>query len=186
MSISNEKLKSGQNVRIETTFLAIPAAIAEDRELSGSAKVLFGCIFSLSMTAKGCYATNKGLAKRCGISTKQLKRLIVDLEARGLIRRRLSGEGNVRSLIEMTWAVRPRRSMDYQEYLDSPAWRERAEAEKDRAGQRCRVCNAGRDAVSLDTHHRTYERIGHEVEGDLIVLCRDCHRIFHEHGKLAR
>ena len=51
-------------------------------------------------------------------------------------------------------------------------------------GVRCQVCNT--DKSILDTHHRTYERLGRELDGDLIVLCRDCHRIFHENGKLAR
>jgi hypothetical protein len=77
-------------------------------------------------------------------------------------------------------------TLTYQEYLASPAWKEKAEAEKERAGQRCQVCNMPRSKTILDTHHRTYERLGHEEPGDLIVLCRDCHQLFHENGRLAR
>jgi 5-methylcytosine-specific restriction endonuclease McrA len=38
------------------------------------------------------------------------------------------------------------------------------------------VCNA---TTSLDVHHRTYERFGHEDVDDLTVLCRTCHDLFH-------
>jgi hypothetical protein len=76
--------------------------------------------------------------------------------------------------------------VNYGEYIVSPEWREKAEAAKEAAGQRCQVCNVSRDRSTLDTHHRTYERLGHEEPGDLVVLCRDCHRLFHENGRLAR
>jgi hypothetical protein len=74
----------------------------------------------------------------------------------------------------------------YNEYLASPQWRLKADAAKERAGQRCQVCNARREETTLDAHHRTYERIGNEEDTDLIVLCRGCHSLFHGNGKLAR
>jgi 5-methylcytosine-specific restriction endonuclease McrA len=76
--------------------------------------------------------------------------------------------------------------LPYGDYLHSPGWRARVEAAIDRAGGRCQVCNADRWLARLDVHHRTYERLGREEPGDLTVLCRDCHRLFHERGKLAR
>jgi len=39
-------------------------------------------------------------------------------------------------------------------------------------GYRCEWC----DAPATDVHHRTYERLGHELPIDLQVLCRECHR----------
>jgi hypothetical protein len=45
------------------------------------------------------------------------------------------------------------------------------------------VCNASR--VQLKAHHRTYERRGSESSKDLVVLCADCHDLFHRQGKLA-
>jgi len=33
---------------------------------------------------------------------------------------------------------------------------------------------------ALDVHHKTYERIGAEKPGDLVVLCRACHGQEHE------
>ncbi len=76
------------------------------------------------------------------------------------------------------------RDMTYQEYLQSDEWKYRADRAKKCAGHRCQVCNS--TEKSLDTHHRTYDRLGCEQDEDLIVLCRNCHTLFHENGKLAR
>jgi hypothetical protein len=72
---------------------------------------------------------------------------------------------------------------DYRSYIDSDAWKQRSREAKIAANFRCQVCNS---QGVLDTHHRTYERLGRETTSDLIVLCRACHDIFHESGKLAR
>jgi hypothetical protein len=66
-----------------------------------------------------------------------------------------------------------------EEYLRSPHWRQTRLAALGRAGNRCQVCNG---AKQLDVHHRTYERIGKEADGDLTVLCRECHALFHDAG----
>lgn len=49
----------------------------------------------------------------------------------------------------------------YRQYLQSPEWRERAEATKARFGRRCALCNGTGD---LEAHHRTYDRVGQEHE----------------------
>jgi 5-methylcytosine-specific restriction endonuclease McrA len=66
--------------------------------------------------------------------------------------------------------------IDYATYLKTPEWRHRARAAKQRAGNRCALCNSDRP---LEAHHRTYERIGNERQDDLIVLCSPCHRRHH-------
>jgi hypothetical protein len=71
----------------------------------------------------------------------------------------------------------------YQEYLASDQWKDKRAAARRRAGYACQICNSR--MPPLDAHHRTYERIGNERDGDLIVLCRPCHRIFHDNGRLA-
>ena len=76
------------------------------------------------------------------------------------------------------------RSMPYQEYLQTPEWRGRRMRKLDQADHRCQFCN--RHQISLNVHHRTYENLGEELDGDLIVLCRDCHRTFHEHRPIGR
>jgi 5-methylcytosine-specific restriction endonuclease McrA len=64
----------------------------------------------------------------------------------------------------------------YLEYLQSPEWRARAEAAKARFGYRCGLCNVN---GPLETHHRTYERVGNELPEDLVPLCADCHGAYH-------
>ncbi len=62
----------------------------------------------------------------------------------------------------------------YRTYMRSDAWRDRRRAELRAAGRRCRWCGrSGR----LEVHHRTYRHLGAERPGDLVVLCRRCHRI---------
>ncbi len=75
------------------------------------------------------------------------------------------------------------RRPDYAIYLQSPLWKERARLARERAGQKCQICN-GRGP--LEVHHRTYERLGHELPEDLTVLCRSCHSTFHQNQKIAR
>ncbi len=65
---------------------------------------------------------------------------------------------------------------DYNDYLQSEGWQRVRGAALRRAEYRCQVCNA---FGWLDVHHRTYERVGREELGDLVVLCRKCHALFH-------
>lgn len=70
---------------------------------------------------------------------------------------------------------RPRRSSSTA-YIASTAWRKRRALAIEAAGGRCQVCNS---PDNLDAHHRTYARFGHELPGDLTVLCSTCHQLFH-------
>ncbi len=68
------------------------------------------------------------------------------------------------------------RSMPWPEYRMTREWRSRRNSVLLRAGNRCELCGArGR----LEVHHKTYERYGDELLGDLIALCRSCHQRFH-------
>lgn len=75
--------------------------------------------------------------------------------------------------------------LDYHEYIQSDEWKIKASAAKQNAGWRCQVCNKSHHEAQLDAHHRTYERLGHELPGDITVLCRDCHELY-ERNKKAR
>lgn len=66
---------------------------------------------------------------------------------------------------------------NYENYLQSPQWKEKAKLEKEK-NPNCSLCNRRGE---LHVHHRTYVRCGQEKNGDLIVLCADCHNIFHKH-----
>jgi hypothetical protein len=73
-------------------------------------------------------------------------------------------------------------TMPYADYLLTPHWQNMRQGALERAQYRCQVCNASK---SLHAHHRTYERRGHENQEDLIVLCENCHKLFHDNGKLV-
>jgi len=63
-------------------------------------------------------------------------------------------------------------SPTYIRYINSEAWRKRRARALKLAGHRCQVC--GRN-WSLQVHHNTYERLGHEADSDLLVTCASCH-----------
>ena len=67
--------------------------------------------------------------------------------------------------------------MDYQAYITSSRWRNSParQAELEAAGYRCRVCYRPDSEVELQVHHRTYERLGCELPGDLLSVCAECH-----------
>jgi len=69
-------------------------------------------------------------------------------------------------------------SVVYKRYILSDTWKRKSRAAKYRVGYRCQVCNRSSDEDILDTHHRTYERLGYELDEDLIVLCRRCHGLY--------
>lgn len=74
-------------------------------------------------------------------------------------------------------------SMPYAEYLKTPEWGAKRAKALRFANYRCQVCN---DKESLNVHHRTYERRGCELMGDLTVLCADCHATFTYNRELAQ
>ena len=62
---------------------------------------------------------------------------------------------------------------EYQEYLESLAWRERSAKFREAWDNRCALCYS---TGTLQVHHRTYERIGNELNTDCIPLCKPCHK----------
>ena len=76
--------------------------------------------------------------------------------------------------------------VNYQTYIHSEEWREKSDAAKERADYRCQVCNTPDSMAQLETHHRTYERLGYEDDGDLIVLCDECHDLFERNKKIQK
>jgi 5-methylcytosine-specific restriction endonuclease McrA len=64
--------------------------------------------------------------------------------------------------------------MNYKIYLNSPAWRSLRLKILARDRYICQLCGKRK---ATEVHHLTYERIGRELENDLISLCSICHRI---------
>ncbi len=69
--------------------------------------------------------------------------------------------------------------MTYTDYIQSTAWRTNPARlrEFEAARFECRICPAtAADGATLESHHRTYARLGSEIDGDLTALCSECHR----------
>lgn len=67
----------------------------------------------------------------------------------------------------------------YARYRHTKHWRKLKAAVAKRAAGCCERCGA--KVTRLDTHHKTYERLGEELLTDLEGLCRGCHE--RHHGK---
>lgn len=87
-----------------------------------------------------------------------------------------------RTLTGKRLSLLQKRGITYADYLGTPEWKEKSTRLKKAAGGRCQVCNG---MGVLNTHHRTYERVGEERDEDLIVLCQPCHELFSKNGKLS-
>ena len=64
----------------------------------------------------------------------------------------------------------------YTAYINSAEWFQKRNAALERAGHQCQLC---RSSVKLNAHHNTYERLGAELDTDIIILCGKCHDVFH-------
>lgn len=68
-------------------------------------------------------------------------------------------------------------------YNQSVRWRRRRDAYRASTPDICGLC--GLDAslqdfvVRFQVHHRTYDRLGYELDEDLILLCAPCHNLVH-------
>lgn len=66
---------------------------------------------------------------------------------------------------------------NYKQYLETEHWKSIRESKLKETGYKCQLCS--KTDAELHVHHNTYERIGDEDMNDLIVLCKDCHKKFH-------
>lgn len=66
--------------------------------------------------------------------------------------------------------------IEYNKYIQSQAWKAKSGAAMARAAFKCQVCSWPHH---LAAHHNTYDRLGKELDSDLVVLCEKCHRLFH-------
>jgi hypothetical protein len=74
------------------------------------------------------------------------------------------------------------RSLAYENYLHSAEWITLRTRIVEKRGAWCEQCGStGR----IELHHLTYERLGHELESDVRLLCFDCHRAAHTFNATA-
>lgn len=65
---------------------------------------------------------------------------------------------------------------NYDNYIASRVWKDKAKLAVERAGGRCQLCYSDKKLI---IHHRTCERLGCELDSDLTVLCSSCHAVFY-------
>lgn len=65
-------------------------------------------------------------------------------------------------------------SAEYDEYMQSRRWQTRKYKLFKKRGYQCEICGA--TGEPLDVHHKNYDRLGHELDDDLLIVCRGkCH-----------
>lgn len=65
-------------------------------------------------------------------------------------------------------------SQNYDEYMQSERWAERKRRLFEKRGYVCEMCGAF--GLPLDVHHKNYDRLGNELDEDLLIVCREyCH-----------
>lgn len=74
------------------------------------------------------------------------------------------------------------KNMPYSEYLKTPHWKNLSQIVKSINKKTCFYCGENKN-VSLNAHHKTYERKGHENLSDLICICSNCHNLIHKEEK---
>lgn len=67
-----------------------------------------------------------------------------------------------------------------------PYWQKVRMARYEADGHKCVLCKRELDEHSFQTHHMSYERLGHERLRDVITLCNECHERFHENVEAWR
>ena len=69
---------------------------------------------------------------------------------------------------------------DYHRYIRSRRWRRKARKIRVRDNWTCADCGEH----GWEVHHRTYARLGYELNADLVTLCRGCHQSRHDRNEL--
>lgn len=65
-------------------------------------------------------------------------------------------------------------SAEYTEYMQSRQWAERKRRLFEKRGYVCEMCGAS--GLPLDVHHKNYDRLGCELDDDLLIVCHEkCH-----------
>ena len=74
----------------------------------------------------------------------------------------------------MSYEWRERWRKQHRRRIRSKEWRELKQRLLRERGARCQRCGDD-DPPSLVLHHNTYERLGHERDDDLELVCGKCH-----------
>ncbi len=75
-------------------------------------------------------------------------------------------------------------AIDYEHYLRTDHWRALRIRIYDKRKAKCEFCEMVLPKNEFQVHHKTYERVGHEREKDLVLCCQLCHQ--KEHDRLDK
>lgn len=72
----------------------------------------------------------------------------------------------------------------YEKYLKVDCWKTRRDEYLRVHGKQCELCGAQEEMIPgtvspVQIHHLTYERLGSELDKDLVATCENCHRAMH-------
>jgi hypothetical protein len=66
----------------------------------------------------------------------------------------------------------PEHSAEYTEYMQSKKWAGRKRRLFNKRGYACEMCGAH---GPVEVHHKNYDRLGKELDEDLLIVCKECH-----------
>lgn len=66
--------------------------------------------------------------------------------------------------------------LDYNEYINSEMWQQAREYALKRDGYKCVKCGS---AKNVQVHHLVYKNIPYEKPGDIVTICKECHKKIH-------
>ena len=77
--------------------------------------------------------------------------------------------------------------IDYKEYINKhPHWQNVRKARYDFDNGHCVICHRDLAGEPYQTHHLSYQRLGHERIRDVITLCDSCHHTFHQNWQQSQ
>ena len=63
-------------------------------------------------------------------------------------------------------------SPEYTAYMQSEKWKRRKARLYNKRGHACERCGS---TWQLEVHHKNYDRLEHELDDDLLIVCVNCH-----------
>ena len=77
--------------------------------------------------------------------------------------------------------------IDYKEYIfKHPHWKKVRKTRYDFDKGKCVICHRDLAGEPYQTHHLSYQRLGHERLRDVITLCDSCHHTFHQNWQQSQ
>jgi len=67
----------------------------------------------------------------------------------------------------------------YKNYLKTKHWKYKRISIYRKYDRRCTKCGEAFQLIDSNVHHLTYERVGNELDEDLVLLCKECHKKVH-------